>query len=233
MRILASKSWRICRRLPQEFFGFLAFPFSDRGATWQAIVFVALVALLLGTGRYSEATAMFFDWILLVQAFGIALLIWTVVGLIRSPFAVISKDKALRKWTRNHFLYHHPQLVFSDIIAAEDGATQAFELFIPDVEPSSFATFTYEVGEQNNKFPNAIFADFIGGDLKPDYEISIPKYANQLCMVIRPKSRFGQRLNRKRKLIMYLRFSPEQSPRTVRLFCHGFFIGKNSDFDYR
>jgi len=223
----------VCRRVPQEFIEFLTFPLSDRGATWQALVFVAIVALLLATGKNSEVTVMLVDWLLWIQAFGIALFIWAVVGLIRAPFAVVSKDKTLGKWTRNHFLYHHPQLVFSDIVAAEGGATQPFELVIDDVEPNAFASFTYEIDGSNTKFPNAVVAVFIGGPVKAGYEIAIPEHANQVWMGVRPDSRFGQRLNRKRKLTMYLRVSPEQYPKTVRLFCHGFFIGKDSDFVHR
>lgn len=211
----------------------MAFPFSDRGATWQALVFVAIVALLLATERYREATDMFFDWLLWVQAFGVALVIWSVVGLIRAPFAVIAKDKALGKWARNHFLYHEPQLVFSDIVAAEGGKTQAFELNIVDAEPNAMAFFTYETNGSNDKYPNAVIAIFIGGPAKPDYEVVIPEHANQVWMGVRPDNQFGIRLNRNRKLTMYLRVSPEQSPKTVRLFCHSFFVGKDSDFEQR
>lgn len=223
----------MCRRVPQEFVEFLTLPLSDRGAAWQALVFVAFVALLLATGKNSEVIVMLGDWLLWIQVFGIAFFAWAVWGVIRAPFAVVSKDKTLGKWTRNHFLYHHPQLIFSDIVAAGGGATQPFELVIDDVEPNAVAFFTYEIDGSNKKFPNAVVAVFIGGPVKAGYEIAIPEHANQVWLGVRPDSRFGQRLNRKRKLTMYLRISPEQSAKTVRLFCHSFFIGKDSDFESR
>lgn len=206
------------------------YPLVDRGGAFSALVFVALFAVLLGREEYQKAATMFFDWFLWLKAFGFALIFWSVIALIRAPFSAWYKDRSLGKWSKNHFLYNDPQLVFSNIIAPEQGKTQAFKVVFKDALPNAMVSIEFEIDGYNLRMRDSVLYQFIGGPKIEGFEITPTNHPNLFTPYLRPGCKLSMRLNRRRQVFMYIRIAPEQTPKTVKVYCKGFFVGKESDF---
>ena len=232
MRLFIAKVYRIARHIPAEWKAFVTFPIVDRGAAFTAILSVIGLAHYLQSASWAETEVVLLDWLLWLRAFGIALAIWSVVGLLRAPFAVVAQDKEKGKWIKNHFIYHERKSVLIEIVPARGGATQAFEFVLDDAEPYAFAQIDIETDELLHNPGPSVVAFVRGGAVNKEIIVSEAE-ARLRAYWGRSDYQIDQRLNWTRKLTLYVRLSPEQAPKTFRLYCRGFYVGKRSDFDYR
>lgn len=229
MVLWISKLRRILRHVPREWREFIAYPLLDRGSLWAGILSVIGLAIVFSTASQDDVSKVMADWATWAKAFGWALVIWGIVGLVRAPFAVVAKDRAKGRWQKNHFLYHHKELIFQRIFSANGGNTQTAEVFFEDAEPGAFVKLVFDVGAYQAGTYNVIMSV---GSGQPDNTIELrPPSLNELSALgFEPTSTVGIRLSKSRKATLYVRLSPEQSAKTLRVYCTGFFVGKESEF---
>lgn len=225
VRLLIAKAFRYARRIPTAFFKEFIEPIFNSG---QILTFSAAViglALFLQTASPTDRDAQADSWALSIQAFGIVLIGWALISLIRAPLIVIRDDNRRGRWHGHRFIYHEPFFVSTVRIGDGDGETHTYPIIVEDAEPNSFV---YVSVDATPNASNRIRLILAGGPANGAVKIEHPT-DNRFVFGANPGAHIGFRLPPNRRATLYVSSLPSTVPIVLRLYCHSLFIGKNDE----
>ncbi len=144
MNIRVVKFRRIIRRLPRAWLREIVEPIFNRGQILTFLVGVIGLWLILQNATPEQRDMQAFDWAISVQAFGLALVFWAIISLVRAPFIIVRGDRQLGRWEGNRFVFHQPFLIFARH-CRPTGKVEAFKFSVPEVEPGSYIQFEIQL----------------------------------------------------------------------------------------
>jgi len=182
----------------------------------QGLLAVIGLRLALPGSSLSERAKMESEWLLWLQAFGIACVIWAVISAVRAPFIVRAEDSQKGRWVNaNRFVFYEPLLIGMFHCKAT-GDVEKYRFTVPFVEPGAWIdchmTLTPDVRKRA--------AWSLGAQI-----MSSPMMATQW------PGTCGFRLEHNRTAALWIKLEPQTVSTTVRIFCRSYSIGEWNDDD--
>lgn len=142
MRLVKAK--RCARKVPRCWFTAVKAPVASAGQMFQALLAYFVLVILLKTASPEQVDVLADDWAVWIEAFGAAILIWSIVTLLWSPYAVFLEDRRLGKWHGRCFVYREPHLV-ATIRCSSGSSDQQHPFKFADPEVGSMVYCTVEI----------------------------------------------------------------------------------------
>lgn len=214
---------RLLARWPVEAWRYFRAPVFESGQMIGLAVSVLITIFALMQSPLSGWAGIMGEWSIPIQAALIVLFVWGLISAAVAPFRVVASDRKSGKWQGHHYIYHEPRLIFSGRFEHKDGATQTVGMDFSDAEPSSLV---YCVVEATPTIPGRILTRMNGGKPTPLIAITPPQ-PRQITLNAAPGAHIGFRLPKDKEATLYVRLEPMTAAVTLRVYCHGFFVGHN------
>lgn len=215
----ATKAYRVLRRWPAASWKEFKSPLTDRTQILALTNAFVATYLILQTASFARMVEEANSWALAIQAFGITSLVWAVLAMARAPLIVRKEDRLRGRWHKNHFVYHEPILITTERFEAGEGLTLKRPIYFSDAEPCAMVYYRCELTPD----PSPRVTVYItGGHPNEDMELTEPGNVNWGRFV-------GIRLPHDCAATLLMRMLPETVPVICRVYCHSFFVGKDSD----
>lgn len=231
MQLFVAKARRVFRNLLPEWWTCFCKPFHNAEAIFGVLSWACATFLIFRFRAEGEVMPLVADIVFTFFAIALAAVLWGVFTLCYAPFAVVQRDRKLGQWNKNHFTFLQDELVFLTKIGNEDGKTQRFQILFSSAEPNSLVSLRFDVGNYN---PGSfdILIDVRGEEPDSDIRLHPPRHPGMLpTQGYEPSVKLSVRLPKSRKATLYIRLAQNQAPRTVRVYCTEFAIGKKSEFE--
>jgi hypothetical protein len=190
-------------------------PIFDRGQVLTFLAAVVGLALVLRTASPAEVRMQTAAWTMSAEAFGLALAIWALISLIRSPLIVVREDRRRGRWHEHRFAFHDQRLVAAERFDPVNGALQVRMVKFVDAEPGSAVYFSIGMEPPIRVLAYAGLAPY-GAEIGPATPV--------------PEMHDGHGgwaiwLDKKRRANLVVRFEPNARSVMCRVYSTGFYMG--------
>ena len=144
LAILQIRAKRILREYPAAVWHEFYSPILNRGQIISFGLAVAATSLVIQRGTAEQVDAELSSWFFAVRAFGVVVVLWAIVSLLRAPLLVVKRESELGAFHGTRFIYHEPYLV-KLLRCRPTGKTEYYEFKWKHAEPGSYVKFEIDL----------------------------------------------------------------------------------------
>ena len=185
----------------------------NRNQAMRALIAVILLKTQFYFYPKTDLPKLTLDWKLWAASLLVAVSIWMIISVIRSPFLIIAEERKLGTWHGLRFVFHQPYLLKA-IYCKATGSTEMYRFKSAFLRPNDFVNYfmTMEPNVRSHAswgLGGAVISNPIGAALWPGTG--------------------GIRTADNGDLILQLKLKHESVSTTVRIFCSSIVVGNLVD----
>jgi len=192
-------------------------PFWDRAQLLALIQAIFATYLIIQTATFADIVAEISSWWIAIQAFGLVLLVWAAICVVRAPLLARKEEAERGHWYNNRFTYRQPELV-ATIRCKATGQPQFHRFIFDSAEARAFVDCHIDA---EGDPPAETFTASVVGDVVLKSMMTEPGRG-----VIDSSLRIGE--DKSAELLVV---AEGNMSRTFRIYIHGFRLGESFEQD--